>query len=202
MTSYVANCLSRISEGIQIYKMKTMIINGSPRPNGNTSFLISTLKEELEGTITEISAYDDNIRPCRDCRHCATEKECAIPDDMRKIYCDDFDNFIIASPVYYGMLTGPMVSFASRLQIYHAAQPKKDSPRILKPKKGVLILTGGSKDNSQAARNYSQAIFHILNAKLHKDNIALVFGTDSIPAKDNEEACAKIREIALRINEE
>ena len=35
--------------------MKTLLINGSPRPNGNTVALIRELKAHLEGELVEIS---------------------------------------------------------------------------------------------------------------------------------------------------
>ena len=180
--------------------MKTLIINGSPRINGNTSYLVSLLKSKLEGSIVEISTYHDDISPCIDCRHCNNKIECSISDDMKKIYADDYDNLVIASPVYYGMLTGPMVSLASRLQIYHFAQPNKNSPRILRPKQGALILTGGGKNNSQMAQNFSHAIFNVLNVKTEEENIVLAFGTDDMPTEDNADACSKVIEIAKRVN--
>ena len=49
---------------------KTIIINGSPRVNGNTAFLIAELKKHLEGEVIEISAFRSGIAPCVDCRAC------------------------------------------------------------------------------------------------------------------------------------
>ena len=43
---------------------KTLIINGSPRPEGNTAWLIGVLREHLEGEIMEISAFRSGIAPC------------------------------------------------------------------------------------------------------------------------------------------
>jgi multimeric flavodoxin WrbA len=58
--------------------MKTLIINGSPRRNGDTSGLIEKLKKQLSGEIDEVSAYYDKIAPCVDCRQCWKKKGCAI----------------------------------------------------------------------------------------------------------------------------
>lgn len=180
--------------------MKTLILNGSPRVNGDTAALLCAFKSELRGEITELSAHRDTISPCLDCRHCITHSGCSISDDMDTIYRDDYDNLVIASPVYYGSLTGPMVSLASRLQVYHAAQPDRDSPRMLRPKRGAVFLTGGGKGNSEGALRYSRTIFHILNVTHDADDLALAFHTDTIPAKDDQEALAKVREIATRLN--
>lgn len=81
---------------------KTLIINGSPRPNGNTVTLINELKKHLEGEIMELSAFRSKIAPCVDCRGCWETAKCVVKDEMQVIYEDDFDNIVIASPVYYG----------------------------------------------------------------------------------------------------
>lgn len=63
--------------------MKTLIINGSPRKNGDTAFLLSKLKEYIKHEIVEVRAYYDNIAPCIDCRACTKEKGCKINDGMK-----------------------------------------------------------------------------------------------------------------------
>ena len=49
--------------------MKTLIINGSPKKNGDTAALIDELLRHLEGEVRIISG-DDSISPCIDCRFC------------------------------------------------------------------------------------------------------------------------------------
>ena len=181
--------------------MKTLIINGSPRVSGDTAALLSALKAELHGDVRELSAYRDRISPCIDCRYCTTHNKCAISDDMDSVYKDDYDNLIIASPVYYGSLTGPMVSLASRLQTYHALQPRPDAPRVLKPKRGAILLVGGGKANPKRAIGISNVIFRILNATLDENDICLCFGTDILPAKINEDAIKSAIALAARLNE-
>ena len=44
--------------------MKTIIFNGSPRPNGDTVQLIRYLTARLNGEVKTISAYRSNIAPC------------------------------------------------------------------------------------------------------------------------------------------
>ncbi|MDR0851858.1 MAG: flavodoxin family protein, partial [Clostridiales Family XIII bacterium] len=116
--------------------MNTLILNGSPRIEGDTAALLHAFSASLHGSVTELSVYRDQINPCVDCRYCLTHKGCAISDDMQTVYRDDFDNLIIASPLYYGTLTGPMIALASRLQVYHSIQPAQHSPRVLRPKRG------------------------------------------------------------------
>lgn len=49
---------------------RTLILNGSPRVNGNTAALIDGLKKHLEGEVIELSAFRSSIAPCADCRSC------------------------------------------------------------------------------------------------------------------------------------
>ena len=76
---------------------RTIIINGSPRPNGNTAYLIDVLRGHLEGEVIEISAFRSGIAPCVDCRGCWETAKCVVKDGMQVIYDDDFDNIVIAS---------------------------------------------------------------------------------------------------------
>jgi multimeric flavodoxin WrbA len=123
--------------------LKTLIINGSPRKNGDTAALISEFKKHITGEVTEISAYYDKIKPCIDCRYCWKQKGCVIKDDMAKIYDDDFDTVVIASPVYMSTLPGPLVSLASRFQSHYAAKRFLKDKIDVKSKNAVLLLTGG-----------------------------------------------------------
>ena len=85
---------------------RTIIINGSPRPNGNTAYLIDVLRGHLEGEIIEISAFRSGIAPCVDCRGCWETAKCVVQDGMQVIYDDDFDNIVIASPLRHSAWFG------------------------------------------------------------------------------------------------
>jgi len=179
--------------------MKTLIINGSPRRNGDTVSLLNELKTHLGGEIVEISAYRDKISPCIDCRRCWEKLGCVINDDMAAIYADDFDNVIIASPVYMSNLTGPVLSLASRFQVYFAAGRILKTPIKRRPKRGVLILVGGGDGGEEPAVQSAKLIFKMMNAELGDEDIVLSLKTDILPAKDDTLAVGKVREIARRL---
>ncbi len=126
--------------------MKTLIINGSPRKNGGTSTLISLLSERLNGEIKIIDTYRCVISPCLDCRQCWSHAECSIDDPMQDVYnaINDADNIVIASPIYFAELTGPLLSWASRLQYLWVSEHFRKEP-VLKSKIrfGALILVDG-----------------------------------------------------------
>jgi len=181
--------------------MKTLIINGSPRPNGDTASLLKEFKAHVKGEVVEISAYRAKISPCIDCRHCWEKQGCVIKDDMDKIYADDFDTVIIASPVYMSNLTGPVLSLASRFQIYFAAARILKMPIERKVKKGVLILVGGGDGGAEPAIESAKLIFRSMKAKLDEEDMVLSLQTDKIPAKDDSAAMDKVREIAIKLSE-
>ena len=56
--------------------MKTLILNGSPRKNGDTAQLLELAKAQLQGTYYVVSAYTADIHPCIDCRHCRSHFTC------------------------------------------------------------------------------------------------------------------------------
>ncbi|MDR0861847.1 MAG: flavodoxin family protein [Oscillospiraceae bacterium] len=179
--------------------MKTLIINGSPRLNGDTAALLDVLRRNLAGGITEISAYRDDIHPCVDCRACETKPGCVIRDDMDVVF-GDYDNVVVASPVYYGIFPGPLVSLMSRFQFYRSAEHVLKTPITVTPKNGAALLTAGGKDNLGGAHRLSRVLLRMLGATLTDENTILSDNTDAIPARDDEAAATRIRELAERWN--
>ena len=127
--------------------MKTLIICGSPRKNGHSSDLINRLCKTLDHEYEIIWSYDQIFSPCIDCRYCNIKSGCKFDDDfnlfLKKL--ELCDNFIIASPLHFGSLTGQLMSFFSRFQTYFANRfLRVDSQKIvINPKKVALILTSG-----------------------------------------------------------
>lgn len=181
---------------------KTLILNGSPRPEGNTAFLIAQLRRHLNGEVQELSAFRSDIAPCIDCRSCWTTAKCAVHDEMQIIYDDDFDNIVIASPVYYSTLPGSVLSVMSRLQPWHAAKYFLNDPLKLRPKKSAAILTAGGKGNYENSKHHLSAFFRMVGAEGFREHIVCSPSTDTIPAWDDPQAIAGVAEIARWLNED
>jgi len=181
--------------------MKTLIINGSPRKNGDTQTLINEFKKHISGEVIVVSAYHDKISACTDCRACWKKQGCTIDDDMSKVYADDYDVFVIASPVYMFNLTGPLMSLASRFQMYYSAKRFLDNPIARRKKSAVLLLVAGGDGGAWPAIESAKLIFKIMNAAYDETNTVLSLKTDELPAKDDVKALGKAREAALRMNE-
>ncbi|MDR2614985.1 MAG: flavodoxin family protein [Oscillospiraceae bacterium] len=179
--------------------MKTLVINGSPRRAGDIAALVETLKSGLRGEVSELSVYRAKLSPCVDCRFCHTHPRCAIDDDMREVYADDYDGIIIASPVYYGSLTPPVMAMASRLQIHHTAKHFLGTPIAVRAKRGGVLLAGGGKGNPSEAFRLSRVILRILGAELPEENVITSLNTDALPAKDDNDAMDKARDLGARL---
>ena len=180
--------------------MKTLIINGSPRVDGDTAFLVRELKKQLDGDIVEISAYRNKISPCLDCRKCWESPKCVIQDDMQIIYSDNFDNVVIASPIHMQTLPGPMLNLAGRFQLDYAAKIILKQEIVRKPKKAALILTGGGDGSPEDAIKTAKWIFRFMNADNFWADMILSLKTDVLPTKDDACAIHRISEVAVRLN--
>ena len=100
--------------------MKVLMINGSPRAEGNTSVALREMEKAFaeEGIETEILHIGNmNIRGCIGCGHCA-ESGCCIFDDIVNTAAaklDACDGLVVGSPVYYASANATLIAFLTRL---------------------------------------------------------------------------------------
>ncbi len=126
-------------------------INGSPRKNGNT---IEMLKSALDGAKAQgaetelINLYDYNYKGCVSCFSCKLKGgrsygKCALKDDLKPILekIEKADAFILASPIYFGMVTGEMRSFMERLLFQYLVYDKDHSSLFNRKIKTGFIYT-------------------------------------------------------------
>ena len=99
--------------------MKIVAIVGSPRPGGNTSYLVDQALQEAatHGVETEkIILTQYRVNPCQGHEDCASFSACRQDDDAPWIL-DKFstaDGLILGSPVYYYNMTAQMKAFVDR----------------------------------------------------------------------------------------
>jgi multimeric flavodoxin WrbA len=99
-----------------------VIIFGSPRKDGNTHILVDEARKGLTdaGIHSEVFYLNGmNIKGCQACYYCKRNNvsECALKDDMQKIYeaIKDADGIIVASPIYFGGVTAQTKAWLDRL---------------------------------------------------------------------------------------
>lgn len=183
---------------------QVLIVNGSPHKNGDTAALIDALKRQLpQCNIREIHTYYDNISPCVDCRFCWEKPSCAIKDGMTPAYqwIDEADWIILASPVYFNEVTGSLLQFASRLQVFWMAVQKRQEVLLhQKDRKGAAVLVGGGPRRAEDATRMMKRLLHAMGAT--DETIIHCMETDNIPAADNSQVMEEINALARRIAEE
>ncbi len=101
---------------------KVVILNGSPRKNGNTSALVKAFTQGAESaghTVFEFFLGGMDIHGCKGCfgGHSSRECPCVQQDDMNKIYpaVKDSDVVVLASPLYYWTMSGQLRTALDRL---------------------------------------------------------------------------------------
>ena len=139
--------------------MNILVLNGSPRPNGNTAAMVDAFVEganENGHAITVVPVCQKKIAGCLACEYCHTkgEGQCVQKDDMQEVYpvLAEAEMIVLASPIYYHSLTGQLQCAVNR--IYALDKPKK-------LKKAALILSSGDD------KVYDGAIYEYQNSFLN-----------------------------------
>ncbi|MBO4324728.1 MAG: flavodoxin family protein [Lachnospiraceae bacterium] len=100
--------------------MKVLLINGSPRSDGNTARALAEMcrvfeKNGIETRLFWIGTKD--IRGCVGCGNCASLGKCVFDDIVNEISAElrDADGLVVGSPVYYASPNGTVLSLMDRL---------------------------------------------------------------------------------------
>ena len=100
--------------------MKVLLINGSPRANGNTAAALEemakTFREEgVEAEILQVGHLP--IRGCTACGGCRKLGKCVYEDGVNEA-AEKFreaDGLVVGSPVYYASANATLMAFLQRL---------------------------------------------------------------------------------------
>lgn len=138
--------------------MNILILNGSPRPDGNTAAMVRAYSDGAEAAGHNVHVEEicrRKIAGCLACEYCHTEGNgrCIQEDDMQDIYplLDEADMIVLASPVYYHNFSGQLQCAINR--IYAVGRPAR-------LRRAAMILSSGS-DNV-----YEGAIYEYENSFL------------------------------------
>lgn len=100
--------------------MKVLIINGSPRVNGNTTIAIREMENvfRADGIDFEtVQVGNKDIRGCIACNKCAETGKCVFNDIVNELApkFEEADGLVIASPVYYASANATLIACLDRL---------------------------------------------------------------------------------------
>lgn len=100
--------------------MNVLMLNGSPRKNGNTSLAFAEMQHvfDEEGIAYEAHQVGQlDVRGCIACEACKQTGACAFDDIVNKIASafEAADGLIVGSPVYCGSANATLVAVLDRL---------------------------------------------------------------------------------------
>lgn len=100
--------------------MKVLILNGSPRANGNTALALKEMEQVFvkNGIDCEtVQVGNLTVRGCMACGGCAKTGKCVIDDVVNEVAAkfEACDGLVAASPVYYASANATLVALLDRL---------------------------------------------------------------------------------------
>lgn len=100
--------------------MKVLMINGSPRPKGNTATALAEMERVFgaEGIEVEtVQIGNKDIRGCIACGTCGERGACVFDDAVNEIAAkfEQADGLVVATPVYYASPNATVIALLDRL---------------------------------------------------------------------------------------
>lgn len=100
--------------------MKVLMLNGSPKANGNTNTALLEIGKQLNKENIEYEIVQIGGAPMRDCIGCGrcTENGCIFSDGGVNEFiakAKEADGFVFGTPVYYAHPSGRILSFLDRV---------------------------------------------------------------------------------------
>lgn len=100
--------------------MKVLLVNASPRKNGNTAFALSQMIEVFkeEGIETELVDIGNKpVRGCIACLSCRKTGKCVFDDVVNEVApkFEECDGLVLGTPVYYASANATLAAFCDRL---------------------------------------------------------------------------------------
>lgn len=101
-------------------QLRVLILNGSPRANGNTAVAIREMEQIFEenGVAVEtVQVGNQDIRGCIACNACAKKGKCVFDDAVNELALkfEAADGLVVASPVYYASANATLIACLDRL---------------------------------------------------------------------------------------
>jgi len=103
-----------------VEKLKVLLLNGSPRPNGNIALALHEMEQVFEKNGVEYETVllgRTDIRGCIACETCRKNGKCVFDDVVNELAVkfEKADGLVIGAPVYYGSANGTLMNALQRL---------------------------------------------------------------------------------------
>ena len=147
--------------------MKATCISGSQRPNGNTASVLNEIFRALQERDIEITYHclgEKTINYCTGCKSCYTNEKCVINDDVPGIIDDLLHSglVIMASPSYWGDVTGQMKVFIDRCAPCCAADLTRQFKNAEIKGMAVAVRAGqNKKENENLIHTFEHFLGHL-----------------------------------------
>ena len=100
--------------------MKVLMINGSPRENGNTSLALLEMERVFREEGIEVETVhigNKDVRGCLACGYCKKNGKCVFDDVVNELAAkfSESDGLVIGTPVYYASANATLMACMQRL---------------------------------------------------------------------------------------
>ncbi len=173
--------------------MKVLLVNGSPRGNGNTAAALQEMQKVFEEEGVECKVLhvgNKDVRGCLACNRCGQTGQCVIDDivnETRKDF-EECDGMVVGAPVYYASANATLVAYLTRL-FY--------SSKFDKRMKVGASVTVARRGGCAAAFDELNKFFTISGMPVASSRYwNMVYGMNPGDAAQDEEGMATVRELA------
>lgn len=100
--------------------MKVLLVNGSPRAEGNTALALNEMATVFEADGIECETLrigSKDVRGCIACNRCVETGRCVFDDVVNEAapLLEECDGLVVGSPVYYASANATLIAFLDRL---------------------------------------------------------------------------------------
>lgn len=100
--------------------MKVMMVNGSPRTQGNTAAALEEMRKVFDAAGVETELVNIGLKPirgCIACQKCSQTGKCVFDDVVNETapLFEECDGLVVGTPVYYASANATTIAYLDRL---------------------------------------------------------------------------------------
>jgi multimeric flavodoxin WrbA len=180
-----------------------ILLNGSPREKGNTSYLSEVFKNKLieyGHNVRVLFLKDYHIKPCQGCFWCyqGFPLECVQDDDMNSLYplILNADVIVFSSPIYWFNYSAQLKLFVDRLVALHVK-----GGHALDGKKFASVFVYGDRDSEASGVFTAIESIEKMISYFKGDYLGVLHGTggDNLTVPENKKLLGALQELATKL---